>query len=282
MRAVYATDLSDAIETAIGSRTCLECLGRYGIDTVDLITVVGPNVTSGTLGPDVGERVERGLDRQRAELEAEGFSVETHVTRGTPHRRINGLAERVDADLIVVGSRGESPLRERRIGSTARNVARTAARPLLVQRIVEAQSDHEVANEHLFRRVLYATDFSDNAQRAFEQFDYTRTATEEATLVHVTPPERRADPDVVADAEDRLEKLADELATKGVETDTLVREGEVVEEVLAAEQAVDPTVLLIGSRGRSRIRRLLLGSTAEDLTARASGNVLLVPPGRSA
>ena len=54
MRAVYATDLSDAIETAVGSRTCLECLGGYGIDTVDLITLVGPHVTSGTLGPEVG------------------------------------------------------------------------------------------------------------------------------------------------------------------------------------------------------------------------------------
>jgi nucleotide-binding universal stress UspA family protein len=34
----------------------------------------------------------------------------------------------------------------------------------------------------------------------------------------------------------------------------------------------------MGSRGRSRIRRLLLGSTSESVTARANSNVLLVPP----
>lgn len=53
-------------------------------------------------------------------------AVETHVMRGTPHRRINGLGDRVDADLILVGSRGQSALERRLIGGTARNVARTA------------------------------------------------------------------------------------------------------------------------------------------------------------
>ena len=282
MRAVYDTDLSAAIETAIGSRTCLECLKRYGIYEIDLITVTSPNVTTGIPGNDVGERTQRALDRQREVLEEEGFSVETHVMRGTPHRRINGLADRVDADLIIVGSRGQSPLERRLIGGTARNVARTAVRPLLVQRIVEGESDHEVANEHLFQRVLYATDFSENAERAFQQFQHLGTPTQEATLVHVAPPDRRADSDAerIGDAEARLAELAAELEGMGIETRTVVREGEAVEEILAAEAEFDPTTILMGSRGRSRMRRLLLGSVSEDVTAQAHSNVVLVPPSR--
>jgi len=282
MRAVYATDLSEAIESAIGSRTCLECLERYGIEEIHLITVTSPNVTTGMPGSDVGERTQRALDRQRTLLEAEGFAVETHAMRGTPHRRINGLAERVDADLIIVGSRGQSPLERRLIGSTARNVARTAVRPLLVQRIVEGEGegDHEVVSEHLFQRVLYATDFSENAQRAFQQFRNLRTPTQEATLLHVTPPGRRSgsETDRVDDAEARLAELADELEGMGIDTRTVVREGEAVEEILAAEAEFDPTTILLGSRGRSRMRRLLLGSVSEDVTAQANANVLLVPP----
>jgi hypothetical protein len=50
---VYATDLSEAIETAISSRSCLEGLGRYGIDEIDLVTVTSPNVTTGMPGSDV-------------------------------------------------------------------------------------------------------------------------------------------------------------------------------------------------------------------------------------
>lgn len=282
MRAVYATDLSAAIETAISSRTCLECLERYGIDEIDLITVTSPNVTTGMPGSDVGDRTRKALDRQRRLLEDEGFTVTTHTTRGTPHRRINGLADRIDADLIIVGSRGQSPLERRFIGSTARNVARTAVRPLLVQRIVESDADHEVANEHLFERVLYATDFSENADHAFQQFQHLRAATQEATLLHVAPPGRRVgdNADTIAEAETRLGELATELEEMGIETRVLVREGEAVEEILAAETDVEPTTILMGARGRSPMRRLLLGSTSEDVTAEANCNVLLVPPSR--
>jgi nucleotide-binding universal stress UspA family protein len=279
MRAVFATDLSEAIEAAISSRICLECLGRYGIDEIHLITVTSPNVTGGLPGDAAGDRTTRILDRQRRQLESEGFAVETHVVRGTPHRRINGLAERVDASLIVVGSRGQSPLRQRLIGGTARNMARTAVRPLLIQRILERDDDHEVANEHLFKRVLYATDFSANADRAFEQFRWLQGATKEATLLHVAPPERRPGADRVEDATTRLDEMAADLAEMDIETRTVVREGEAIEGILAAEAEVDPTTILMGARGRGRLRRLLLGSTSEAVVARAEGNVLLVPPG---
>ena len=282
MRAVYATDLSSAIETAIGSETCLECLERYGIDVFDLITVTSPNVTTGMPGSDIGGRTKKGLARQKQLLEREGFEVNTHVMRGTPHRRINGLADRVDADLIVVGSRGQSPLEQRLIGGTARNIARTATRPLLVQRILAEDDDHEVANEHLFQRVLYATDFSENAERAFDQFEHLTGATHEATLLHVAPPDRRADSDrdTVTDARDRLDELAATLEERGIETRVLIREGDATEEILAVEREVEPTTILMGSRGRSAMRRLLLGSVSEDVTARANCNVLLVPPAR--
>jgi len=280
MRAVYATDLSSAIDTAIDSRICLKCLGRYGIDEIDLVTVTSPNITAGMPGSDIAGQTKRGLQRQQQQLESEGFTVNTHIVRGTPHRRINGLAEQVHADLIIAGSRGQSPLKQRFIGSTVRNIARTAVSPLLVQRIVERDGSPEVANKHLFRRILYATDFSENAERAFEQFHRTREATHEATLLHVRPPDRRAGDDGVDDAEQRLESMAETLREKGIETTTIVREGEAVEEILAAESEIDPTTVLLGGRGRSRLRRLLLGSTSEDVTARADSNVLLVPPAR--
>jgi nucleotide-binding universal stress UspA family protein len=298
MRAVIATDLSDAMDTAIESRVCLECLGRYGIDAIDLVTVTSPNVTTGMPGSDVGSRTKRALERQQRTLEAEGFDVDVHVVRGTPHRRINGLAERVHADLVIAGSRGQSPLQERFIGGTARDLVRTTVRPLLLERIRrETPSEHadagehdagdvdaddveyEVAHEHLFRRVLYATDFSENAERAFEQFRHLKHATQEATLLHVTPPDRRADADAIADAEARLEALADELREKGItEVTTMVRSGETTAEILAAEQEVEPTTVLLGSRGRSRIRRLLVGSTTEAIARRSNCNVLVVPP----
>ena len=276
MRIVFATDLSDANEAAIESRTCLDCLDNIGVTEVHLLTVVPDNVSSGLPGMDAATDAREALAPQRRVFERAGFDVETHVARGTPHRRINGLAERLDADMIVVGSRGESPLRNRLVGSTVRNVARTAVRPLLVERIEETPDGHAVKKEHLFQDVLYATDFSENAARAFDFFPMLTGATERASLLHVDGP---GDTESMRDAAERLEELATDLRDRtGFDVGTNVRSGNPVEEITAEEERVGATTTLIGARGTSRLRRLLLGSTAESIVARGTNNVLLVPP----
>ncbi|RLM50631.1 MULTISPECIES: universal stress protein [unclassified Halorubrum] len=275
MRIVFATDLSDANEAAIESRTCLECLDNIGVREVHLLTVVPDNVSSGLPGMDAASDAREALAPQRNVFERAGFEVETHVARGTPHRRINGLAERLDADMIVVGSRGQSPLRNRLIGGTVRNVARTAVRPLLVERIEETASGHAVRKEHLFQDVLYATDFSENAARAYDYFPSLTGATERAYLLHVGD----GDAESTATAEERLDELATDLRDRtGFDVETNVRSGNPVDEITAEEERVGATTTLIGARGTSRLRRLLLGSTAESIVARGTNNVLLVPP----
>ena len=280
MRALCATDLSAASEAAIENETCLECLGRIGVDTIHLATVVPANVHSGMPGVDFEERRQRGLNQYRRVIEAAGFDVESHVVRGTPYRRINGIAETVHADLAVVGSRGRSPLENRVIGSTARNLARTTVVPLLVNRIERATDDPEVLREHLFQRMLFATDFSEHAGRAFDAFSYLRHATEEATLVHVRSPKDEA-VDADSNPRERLAERANTLENWGIETNIEVRQGDPADEILAVEADVTPSTVLVGSKGRSHIRRLLLGSVSEDVVARATGNVFLVPPPRA-
>ncbi|WIV68049.1 universal stress protein [Natrialbaceae archaeon AArc-T1-2] len=279
MKAVLATDLSAASEATIENEVCLECLGRIGIDEIHLVTVVPSNVHAGMPGIDFEKRRRKALERYRRAIESAGFDIETHVVRGTPHRRITGIAETIGASLTVAGSRGQSPLENRVIGSTARNLARTTETPLLINRIEREVDEPTMVRTHLFQRMLYATDFSDNAERAFEAFSYLRHATQEATLVHVQTPK---DPGLSEgdDPGEQLAELASQLNAWGIETQTDVRQGDPAEEILAAEETHDPTTILVGSRGQSRLRRLLLGSVSEDVVARATGNVLLVPPAR--
>jgi nucleotide-binding universal stress UspA family protein len=279
MRIVFATDLSEASEAAIRSRTCLACLGRIGVEEVHLVTVVPSNV--GIPGASLESSRRRTLDAQRGVFESAGFAVETHVVRGEPHRRINGIADHVDAGLIVVGSRGASPLENRFVGSTTRNVARTAVVPLLVERIAAGDEGDgpEVVREHLFEHVLFATDFSENADRAFEFLPTLSGATKRVTLLYVLGREGRDAGLTPVEARERLDALAADLDPMGVETEVSVREGGPVGEILAEEGRVEPTVTLLGSRGRSPLRRLLLGSVSESVVARGQGNVLLVPPG---
>ncbi|APX98344.1 universal stress protein [Natronorubrum daqingense] len=277
MKAVLATDLSAASEATIENETCLECLGRIGIEEIHLVTVVPSNVHAGMPGIDFEKRRRKSIRKYERVIETAGFNVEVHVVRGTPHRRIRGIAETIGASLTVVGSRGKSPLENRVIGSTARNLARTTETPLIVNRIEREADEPSVLRQHLFQRILYATDFSENAREAFETFSYLRHATQEATLVHVETPK---DPEPTADdgSDSRLSELAAKLEEWDIETRNEVRQGDPADEILAVEDAVDPTTILVGSRGHSRLRRLLLGSVSEDLVARANGNVMLVPP----
>ncbi|OYR49858.1 universal stress protein [Halorubrum sp. Ea8] len=277
--AVLATDLSTASESMIQSETGLNCLEQIGVDRIHLVTVVPSNVHSGMPGMGFEKRRKEALRRYSSTVEDAGFDVETHVVRGTPHRRINGVAGSVNADLIMVGSRGKSPLENRVIGSTARNLARTTVVPLIVDRIERGVEEPETVRRHLFKRTLFATDFSENAERAFRSFEYLRHATKEVTLVHVESP--KDDTGEGADPQDRLDDLADRLDELELDARTEIRRGDPADEILAAEAEHDPSTLMIGSRGRSRLRRLLLGSVSEEVVARATGNVFLVPPPRS-
>jgi len=180
--------------------------------------------------------------------------------------------------MIVVGSRGQSPLENRLVGSTTRNVARTAVRPLLVERIAKAEAGHEVVREHLFEHVLFATDFSANGERALAFLPSLRGATRWVTLLHVLGREQVDRGLTAGDSRERLEALVVNLEAMDVEIEVSVREGGVVEEILAEEERVGPTVTLLGDRGQSRPRQLLLGSVCESVVARRHGNVLLVPP----
>lgn len=280
MKAVYATDLSAASEAAIETETNLHCLRRIGVEEIDLVTVIPSNVHAGMPGMKFEKRRKRALKRYRDTLETAGFTVGTHVVRGTPHRRINGVAGTVGADLVVVGSRGKSPLENRIIGSTARNLTRTTIVPLLVNRIERGVDDPDPVRRHLFRRTLYATDFSENAERAFETFSYLRHATREATLVHVRTPK---DPGLDGETgpRERLSELQGRLEAWDIETDIEIRQGDPADEILDVEAAANATMTLLGSRGHSRLRRLLLGSVTEDVVANANGNVMVVPPERS-
>jgi len=284
MRVVFATDLSEASRAAIRSRTCLHCLDAIGVSEVHLFTVVPDNVSGSLPGMDAASDAHEALDAQRETFEAAGFDVETHVARGAPYRRINGLAERLPADLTVVGSRGQSPLRNRLIGDTVRNVARTSVVPLLVERIGDEPeaargTGAAVTQEHLFHEVLYVTDFSDNAERAYEFLPRLRRAADRVTLLHVREREQRDRGESSAVVRERLAERATDLERRmDVETEIAVRSGEAVEEIIAEERRVDPTLTLMGARGTSRLRRLLLGSVSESVIARGTTNVLLVPP----
>jgi len=81
---------------------------------------------------------------------------------------------------------------------------------------------------------------------------------------------------VVREAEEYLERIADELKTKGFKVDTHVRYGNDAEEILdhANQNGID--MIAMTTHGRSGVKRFLLGSVAEKVIRYSTKPVILV------
>jgi nucleotide-binding universal stress UspA family protein len=79
-----------------------------------------------------GRRFHGVLQRTRGMAEASGVELQTHVLVGHPVRTIVDPAQRVGANLLVIGATGHSQLYERMIGSRADRLVHLAQCPVLV------------------------------------------------------------------------------------------------------------------------------------------------------
>jgi universal stress protein A len=126
------------------------------------------------------------------------------------------------------------------------------------------------------RRILVATDFSRHADRALEQAAGWATAlgssvdvlhVYEAPLVELTP-YHLAIPMQVLDgvrdrARERLEALREKLAADGIEVAVHLREGHPAEGIAAMARETGADLIVMGTRGNTGLKHVLLGSVAE-------------------
>ena len=145
---LLATDGSGEAELA--AKTAVE-LAAEG-DTELHVVTVGPEYPMYMLPDSTGRFQEmfeqdklhtKGvLDAQVRKIEAAGGRVEkAHQRLGVPDKEILDLADDLDADMIVVGSRGLGGLRRALMGSVSGSVVRHAHCPVLVVREKDGRVD---------------------------------------------------------------------------------------------------------------------------------------------
>ena len=113
----------------------LELAERYGgrvhvMHVIDTRLMSEPALSSMELVTDEAEAAAKQLLREVAERATdEGIEVSTRCCHGTPHEEIVTYADEIDADVVVMGYRGQS--HEQRIGSVVDRVLREIDRPVL-------------------------------------------------------------------------------------------------------------------------------------------------------
>jgi len=128
---VVGTDGSAAAAHAV--RHATELAKLHGAK-LHVVHAYQPASTTTTIGPDGGavslgvtapvDSLAREVLQEAGEHAAdEGVAVETHLQVGDPASALLDLAERVDADLLVVGNKGMSGARRFLLGSVPNKVS---------------------------------------------------------------------------------------------------------------------------------------------------------------
>ena len=279
-----ATDFSACSEVALRIASTMARQADAELEILHAWHV--PAATQGELMLQVDSLQALADDAQRRLDDAIHTAMAAGVTRvrgkllnGTPWVEIVGELERSASDLCVIGTQGRTGLARVLLGSVAATVIRHAPCSVLA---VRGDSRGEA-----FVDVLVPTDFSESATFAADLAAELAVGT--LTLLHVT------EVPVAHTGEVALEELAtmldaraaaalDELATRvGSATRASVRRrarvGYPGMQLLAAldeDRAVD--LVVMGSEGRTGIKRLLLGSVAEKVVRHARCTVLVARP----
>jgi universal stress protein E len=287
---VCATDLREGGDLAIMEADAWARRHNAAIAFVHAIPetsrshVLFPHLTQRTIGlmpsitrlaaEAVAGRVERLTARPQADLDV-------RVEVGSPAGIIVSVAEEMGADLIIVGA-ASSPSPNGPLGSVALRVVRHAHSPVLVMRSTEHAGP-----------VLAASDLSDPAFPAIRAGAFLgRSLGADLSVIHVAelPLPMPVTPEAVGvglgyamtGAEYQLfrgaarETLASAMTRLGLNAQTLLEDGIPSVSVVSAARRLEARLLVIGTEGRTGLRRMLLGSTAEQILGDSPCSVLVV------
>jgi nucleotide-binding universal stress UspA family protein len=281
-RILFAGDLSEQSRAAFDAACSL---ARGSGTHLYVLHVVEPVLVSEPTGPPRGARFPTILPGDtpghRKELEGQlrhfyradaPVAVDYLVRDGHAASAILQGADEVDPDLIVVGTHGRTGVDRLICGSVAEEVMRRSSFPVLIVRDTGSATPGAP-----IRLILHPTDCS---ARAWPALGVARALARghgaRLVLLHVAPAEvltggtfyAPVDP---APARAELERLKDELARAGLGESVEARfhQGDPVSEILAAANELGCDLIVMGSHGRTGLRRLLMGSVAEAVIRKA-------------
>ena len=217
---------------------------------------------------------ENALKQAEKLAKQEGVLIKTVCEEGEIFDRISDLAAAENCDLIVIGRRGLHRLERSLVGSVTARVIGYSQKDVLV-----VPGDTQVG----FQRVLVATDGSKQCGTAVERaINFAGSYGGEILVVSIVdvPAEFYAEaPQVVEGmvhkAQGYVEEVKKQAEASGVKTETFVREGEAYQAIIEIAKARDVNIIVMGSHGRTGLKRLLMGSVAEKVIRHGTKPIFL-------
>jgi universal stress protein E len=217
--------------------------------------------------------------------ELAGIQRRAIVVAGAPFSGILQTAATVRADLVVMGTHRKQLLRDIFVGTTVERVIRTGPFPVLMVNN-EAQRRYD--------KVVASVDMSEPSANALRAASAAGLITGlRPTLLHAFQPLAKGkmlvagadEPSVSEYVAGERQRAMDELTAFLVASDLSTRgwslqveEGSPGEVISRAIDQMHPDLLVMGTHGRSRLLKVLLGSVTEEALRSLKVDILAVPP----
>ena len=250
---------------------------------VVIVTVLTLPVSSGM--PETGLEVDILIDsveqegkerlrRASASATRAGVAAIPRLTWGNIPATILQTADAEACDLIILGSRGLTGWKRLMLGSISNAVAAKASQPVLVVK----QHPSVASCAPLWRRVLVATDGSAWSDAAVEHAVRLAHAEQlEVCFLHVAWTRGlRGDTPAALAGQESLVRAAARAAAAGLVYDATLGIGDIVRTILDTAATKQCDAIVMGSRGLTGWKRLMLGSIAGAVAATAVLPVLIV------
>ncbi len=291
-RILLATDFSDASEEAQKQAHALAVrdhavLGLCHVmpDTLGQAAQIPPWLVSQLPNTvEIGAKAREALERRATSLMTGGIAkVETFLDEGEAYAAIAKRAEAFGADLLVVGSHGRTGIRRVVLGSVAEKVVRHSPCTVLVVRPSPETGP-----------VATSTDFSDAARpglraaadlaarrgvalRAIHVIDLAWPGATPFAVDAVGLSAAMSDTEALKTAKKTLDEALAE-ATRGllVHAEGEILVGEPANLIVQRAEELGAQIIVVSTRGRTGLSRLLLGSVAERVARLAHSSVMAV------
>lgn len=281
MKILAATDFSTRSNRALRQAGLLAKPSSIQLHVVHVVDDDQPEVLV-----NVETREAERTLREQIDSMPELRSVEARpmVVTGDPFDGILRASAAIKADLIVMGTHRKQLLRDIFVGTTIERVIRKGTVPVLMVNN-EAQRKYE--------NVVAPVDMSDASANALQVALSTGLISDErATLLHAfltlakgkmfvaNADQASIDSYVASERQLATDELAAFLVAndlQGGRWSLRVEEGGPMEIISRAVSEMRPDLLVMGTHGQSKLRKVLIGSVTEEALRSLSVDILAVP-----
>ena len=197
------------------------------------------------------------------------ITKEPLIEHGRPVDKILKTAVKENVNLIIAGSGNKKEKEQYKLGNTAEKLIRHSDTPVLV---VKPDKKTKVTN------ILCPVDFSEPSKYALKNAILLSQRFEaKLRILSVVEPITNVSPKIIVDLErenayrlkqyrKEMKQFIQEFDLKGINHEIDIQTGIVHKEILHSIKENGHDLLIMGTTGRSGLRRVLMGSIAEKVT----------------